>query len=209
MSPPTPITISANKGLEEAVLALSTGGVIAYPTETFYGLAVDPANPRALKRLIELKGRPEGKAIPLIAGDLASVQAMVREISPLAERLIKNFWPGPLTLIFNASPTVSPLITGDSGGVGIRISPSPLCRRLLRATGFPLTSTSANPAGFSPPREAAEVEEYFNGKIDLIIEGGKTTGGLASTVVDVRGDKPVVLREGLIRALEIQEAAAE
>ncbi|MFQ5353333.1 MAG: L-threonylcarbamoyladenylate synthase [Thermodesulfobacteriota bacterium] len=181
---------------------------MADPTETFYGLAADPGNVNALKRLIALKGRARGKAIPLIAADMKSVRELVRgRISPLGMRLIMAFWPGPLTLIFHASEAVPELITGKGRGVGIRISDYPLCKRLLKATGFPLTSTSANPAGFSPARDALEAREYFNRSIDLIIDGGTAPGGLASTVVDVREDKPLILREGGIRTFDILQAA--
>ncbi len=203
-----PLIISANEQLNEAVKVLRAGGIIAYPTETFYGLAVDAANPLALKRLIDLKGRPEGKAIPLIAGDLITLKSMIRgEIPPAGKKLIKAFWPGPLTLIFHASDAVNPLITGGSKTIGLRISDYPLCKRLLQAFGAPITSTSANPAGRPPARDAAEVKKYFASPIDLIIDGGRTQGGLASTVVDVRGDKPVILREGLLKAAYILKAA--
>lgn len=213
MSDKSPLVIPAESNLEEAVKVLSAGGIVAYPTETFYGLGVVPGNVNALKRLITLKGRPRGKAIPLIAVDMDSVRELVRggEISPLGERLIKAFWPGPLTLIFHASATVPGLIRGDGSGVGIRISDYPLCKKLLKAAGFPLTSTSANPAGLSPARDATEVQaqaqKYFNGQIDLIIDGGAAPGGIASTLVDVREEKPIILREGVIKTLDILKAA--
>ncbi len=208
MSDKTPLIIPADSGLQEAVLILKAGGIIAYPTETFYGLAADPGNQEAVKRLIKLKHRPEGKAIPLIIAELSCLKTLISgEVPYYGEKLIKSFWPGPLTLIFHASARVPQLITGKSRGIGIRISDYPLCNQLLKAAGFPLTSTSANPAGSPPAREALQVQEYFNGDIDLIIDGGKTSGSMASTVVDIRGESPVVLREGPIKRRDIQEAA--
>jgi len=204
-----PIIIPAHEALDRAMGVIKAGGIIAYPTETFYGLGVDPANPEAVKRLFRLKGRPHGKAMPLIAGDMAQVSALTKTISPLGQRLIKEFWPGPLTLIFDAAENTPKLLTGKGHGIGVRISAYPLCRRLTMPLGHALTSTSANPAGSPPALDAMEAQEYFKGEIDLIIDNGRLAGGLASTVVDARGTKPIILREGAVKTAAILKAAGD
>ncbi len=202
----SPLTINASDDLSPALRAIADGGVIAFPTETFYGLGVDPFNEAALERLFVLKGRARGKPLPLIAGDMDSVRAASSRISTIGEKLIKKFWPGPLTLILSARPGLPELVRGDSDGLGIRISPHPLCLRLLNALGRPLTATSANPTGRPPALDAAEVEAYFNGKVDIIIDGGRLAGGPPSTVVDARGKEPLILREGAVRKEDILKA---
>jgi len=198
--------MTAEKGLDRARTVIKAGGIIAYPTETFYGIGVDPANHDALKRLFDLKGRPKSKAIPLIAGSMEYVISLTGEISPIAARLIDTFWPGPLTLIFRARADTPPLLTGDSGAIGIRISSYPLCKKLTKSPIHALTSTSANPAGNTPALEAGEIEKYFQDKIDLILDGGRLRGGPASTVVDVREKQPRILREGVVTSEAILKA---
>ncbi len=200
MTSKSPLIIPAHEGLHRAVQVIKAGGIVAYPTETFYALGVDPANTVALKRLFHLKGRPAKMAMPLIAGDMMEVRAMAHKISHLGELLFNTFWPGPLTLIFEAAENTPKLLTGDKGGIGVRISAYPLCERLTGALGHALTSTSANPTGTEPALDAMEVRKYFSDRVDLIIDGKRLTGGMASTVVDVRGDKPIILREGVVKA---------
>ncbi len=209
-SPGSLLIISAADDLGPAVEVIEAGGIIAFPTETSYGLGADPFNEAAVKRLFSIKARPMDKPFPLLAGDMAMVRSLTAEITPLAERLIKKFWPGPLTIVFEAAPgTPSRLVSRGQGsmGLGIRISPHPLCQRLLRALGRPITATSANPAAMPPALDALEVEEYFDSGIDIIIDGGRLEPGPPSTVVDARGDKPLILREGAIPKAEILEAA--
>jgi len=200
------LIIPADKGLDCAAEVIKDGGIIAYPTESSYALGVDPANPEAVKRLFCLKGRPESVAMPLIAGVMADVRNVTKEISALGNRLIKKFWPGPLTLIFEAADDIPRLLMGDKGGIGIRISAYPLCKMLTGALGGPLTSTSANSTGNPPALEAKEIEAYFSGRIELILDGGRLAEGPASTVVDVRGERPVILREGAVNTADILRA---
>lgn len=209
MPPTKPLIIPALEGLDRAVKIIRAGGIIAYPTESSYALGVDPANAAALKSLYCLKGRPVDKAMPLIAGAMTDVRAVTSIISPLGHRLIKGFWPGPLTLIFEATDETPRLITGKGGGIGIRISAYPLCQLLTKALGRAITSTSANPTGKAPALEAVEAQEYFNDKIDLILDGGRLSGGMPSTVVDVRRAEPIILREGPISATAILKALKE
>jgi len=200
------LIIPADKGLDRASEVIRDGGIIAYPTESSYALGVDPSNPEAVKRLFCLKGRPESVAMPLIAGDMKDVRGVTKEISALGNQLIEKFWPGPLTLIFEAADDLPRLLTGDKGGIGIRISAYPLCKRLTKAIGHPLTSTSANSTGDPPALDVMEIEAYFNGRIELILDGGRLAEGPASTVVDVRGERPIILREGAVNTADILRA---
>jgi len=189
--------------LAVAKAIVEQGGIIAYPTETFYGLGVDPYNEDAVKRLFELKGRGFDKPISLLVKDEAMLQQVAADIPPVARELIGRFWPGPLTIIFKASPQLPPLLTASTGKIGVRVSGNPTTQKLLDAIERPITTTSANPTGRKSPVTAGEVAGYFNGNLDLILDGGELPGRLGSTVVDVTGGRAVILREGEIGAEKI------
>jgi L-threonylcarbamoyladenylate synthase len=183
---------------------LGAGGLIALPTESFYGLAVDPFDERALARLWKVKGRSEGKPILLLIGDESQLGSLVRSIPPAAEILMKVFWPGPLTIVFPAALGLSDAVTAGTNSVGIRlIAWEPLVDLLCRVG--PVTGTSANREGLPPPRTAEEVQEGLGDALDLIIDAGPTPGGRPSTVIDVQGSIRIV-REG---AVERQAIAAQ
>ena len=184
--------------VEEAIKVLRHSGVVAFPTETYYGLAVEPTDTAALARLFALKQRPESKPLLLLIDQLDQLMEVVSEIPKEYRRLIEMFWPGPLTLIFPARPEVSPLVTGGTGTVGVRISPHPVARELVRRVGRPVTATSANLSGRSPAASAEEVIAQFGEKIDWIIDGGPASGGLCSTVCTLERGKLVVLRRGQV-----------
>ncbi|MBI3754475.1 MAG: threonylcarbamoyl-AMP synthase [Deltaproteobacteria bacterium] len=182
------------------------GGIIAYPTETFYGLGVDPFNKTAVKKLFELKGREPDKPISILVKDKNMLLAVVEEIPPAAEKLIKKFWPGPLTIIFKAKKTIPSVLTGDTGKIAVRISCSPITQKLLEIIDSPITTTSANPSGKKSPVTAKEVQDYFGDKIDLLIDGGALSGKLGSTIVDATKRELKVVREGEIPAQDVFEA---
>jgi L-threonylcarbamoyladenylate synthase len=184
--------------VEQAVKVLHHSGVVAFPTETYYGLAVDPTDALALARLFALKQRPESKPLLLLIDQLDQLMEVVREIPKEYRRLIEMYWPGPLTLIFPARPEVNVLVTGGTGTVGVRISPHPIARELVRRVGRPVTATSANISSRSPAASAEEVIAQFGEKLDWIIDGGPATGGLCSTVCTLEGGKLVVLRRGQV-----------
>ncbi len=175
------------------------GGIIAYPTETFYGLGADPFNEDALERLFELKGRPRGKPILVVIREVSELTLLAADIPDVATSLIKRYWPGPLTLVFRAKEGLSELLTGGTGKIGVRLSSSPVTQRLLEILRSPLTSTSANPSGMSPARDYKEVLEYFGDAVDVVIKAERLTADQPSTVVDVTAEKPVVIREGVIK----------
>ncbi|MFQ5586811.1 MAG: L-threonylcarbamoyladenylate synthase [Thermodesulfobacteriota bacterium] len=188
----------APEALAQAKKIVEQGGIIAYPTETFYGLGADPYNEDAVKRLFALKGRGFDKPISILAKDQAILRQVVTAVPPAAEGLIKQFWPGPLTIVFRASHQLPALLTAGTGKVGVRVSSNPITQKLLDTIDRPLTTTSANPTGKKSPVTAEEVADYFDDCLDLILDGGRLSGRLGSTVVDVTGGKAVVLREGEI-----------
>lgn len=176
---------------------LLKGGIVAYPTETFYGLAVRFDDERALGKLFDLKRRPDEKALPLIIGRVQELALLTDSVSDLARCLIRKFWPGPLTLLFKARPDLSPCLV-YGGTVAVRVPGESFALALARDAEFPVTATSANPSGLPPADSASRVTEYFDGFVDLIIDGGKTPGGSPSTIVDVSGVGVRVVREGAV-----------
>ena len=182
--------------VQVAVAAMRSGLVVAYPTDTLYGLAVDPANSGAVTKLFSLKGRALDKAIPLIAADVGQVRAWTT-MTPLAERLAAAFWPGPLTLVLRAAVEMDVRVMAEGGTVAIRVPDQPIARALAAAAGCPVTSTSANPSGLPPTADPDEVARALPA-IDVLIDGGVTPGGAPSTIVDATGTQPVLIREGAI-----------
>ena len=173
-------------------------GVIAYPTDTFYGLGADPRDPEAVKRIFAIKGREAGQPILLLLRDRSEVAAWASVVTPSAERLMERFWPGPLTLVFPAAPHVLPELTGGGGTIGLRVPGNELTRELLRNLGTALTGTSANRSGGRDPRTVEEVMREVGDRVDLVLDGGATTGDRPSTVVDVTVEPPRIIRQGAI-----------
>ncbi|NCO68732.1 MAG: threonylcarbamoyl-AMP synthase [Nitrospirae bacterium CG_4_10_14_0_8_um_filter_41_23] len=178
---------------------LKNGGIVVYPTETFYGLGVKFDMEDSLKKLYNIKQRPEEKAMPLIIGNKGLLSVVAASINDMALLLMDRFWPGPLTLIFLAKENLSEYITAGTHTIAVRIPGESFALQLAKTANFPITATSANPSGLPPAQDAASVIKYFGDKVDLIIDGGHTSGGLPSTIVDVTGDKIKILREGVIK----------
>ncbi len=172
--------------------------MIAYPTDTFYGLGADPRNGSAVERLFDIKGRQVDQPILLLISDSAGIGEWAAEVPPRAAEIMKRYWPGPLTLIFRAKPDVLPELTAGTGTIGLRIPGNALTRDLLRFIGHALTGTSANLAGWPSPRTAQETAGAVGNLVDLVLDGGETVGGKPSTVVDVSADTPRVVREGAV-----------
>lgn len=185
------------EAINKAIAVLKSGGIVAYPTETFYGLGAKYDIDSALKRLYEIKNRPQEKVMPLIIGSREELFLITDSVNKSAMDLMDRFWPGPLTILFRARPGLSEYISSENK-VAVRIPGESFALRLAMAAGFPITSTSANISGMPPADNASMVSDYFGGVIDLIIDGGKTTGGLPSTIVDVTGDMPKIIRHGSI-----------
>ena len=191
--------------LERAVALLRAGGVVAFPTETYYGLAVDPFNREALRRLFRLKGRPQAKPVLVLVEEAEQIPLLAAHTPPEYEPLMRRFWPGPLTLIFPARPDLPPELTAGTNGIGIRQSPHPAANALLEAFGGPLTATSCNRSG-EPPATTAEVAAslFQDERNDLfhVLDGGPTPGGVGSTIVDLRDGGLRCVREGKIPFVE-------
>ena len=192
--------------IHQAMLILQAGGVVAYPTETLYGLAVDALNEGAIERIFQIKGRQFSNPIALIAGSKYEICSLVAEIPIAAQRLMQDFWPGPLTLVFTASQTISPRLTAGTGKIGIRVSSHPVADTLANSLSGPITATSANHSGAPECRTAGEVLTSLSDQVDLIIDGGPAPGGKGSTFMDITTDPPACLREGAI-PLQIIQAA--
>jgi L-threonylcarbamoyladenylate synthase len=201
------IRIDSEKTLEaslsRASRVLLAGGLVAFPTESFYGLGADATNERAIRRLFLVKGRGGDRPVLLLIDSPDRLHRYVEGVSPLAERLMKAFWPGGLTLVFKALPTVSSLLTAGTGKIGIRLSSHPVPTALARAIGVPVTGTSANLSNAPPCLTAREVLNSLGSGVDLILDGGATAGGMGSTVLDVTVDPPRIVREGLVSRTQL------
>ena len=189
--------------LNRAVAVLNKGGVVAFPTETYYGLAVDPLNPLALNYLFTLKQRDIAKPILTLVDDRESLSSLVHEIPIVYLQLMEKFWPGPLTLIFKARINLPSLLTAGTSTVGVRQSSHPFARQLLRAFGRPITATSANISGREAAVDAYEVKAQFGTQIDMVFDGGKAPGISGSTIVGLDESQVKLIREGVIPYEEI------
>ena len=183
--------------LRAAADTLRAGGVLALPTETFYGLAVAALDVGAVRRVFELKGRPESKPLLVLVDSVAMAETVAHVTAP-ARDLMKRYWPGALTLVMPARASVPSVVTAGSGTLGVRLSPHPIARGLVELLGEPVTAPSANPNGLPPPTTAQAVLDYFQEGIDLVLDGGATAGGEPSTVLDLTLDPPRVLRQGAV-----------
>jgi L-threonylcarbamoyladenylate synthase len=189
---------SLDEVINEASGILSKGGIIAYPTESVYALGVLATDEKAVKRLYELKGRPPGKPLPLIVGDIDVLMSVVNNIPDQASKLMDQYWPGPLTLVFEAREGVSLLLTGGTGKIAVRIPGDSAALYLARTLRLPITATSANPSATPPAETASEVIDYFGERVDLIIDAGRSPGGKPSTIVNVTVVPLQILREGRV-----------
>jgi L-threonylcarbamoyladenylate synthase len=182
-----------------AATVLRQGGLVAFPTATFYGLGADAFAPEAVRRVLDVKGRPEGKPLLVLVDSLAMVESLALEVPAPARALIAAHWPGPLTLVLRARTHVPAEVTAGSGTVGVRLCAHPIAQALVRALGRPVTAPSANPTDAAPPTTADQVLDYFRGRIELVLDGGVTRGGEPSTVLDGTLDPPRVIRAGAVR----------
>jgi len=193
--------------ISEATEILLSGGLVAYPTESFYGLAADATDETAIKRLFLAKQRGPGRPVLILIPSVEVLNQYVQHIPPIAQQLIKKFWPGGLTLVFDADPEILPLLTSGTGKIGIRLSSHPVATALTRTIGVPITGTSANISGEPPCRNAEEVRRSLGDGVDLILDGGETKGEVGSTVLDVTVDPPRILRQGMVSQDEIVTAS--
>lgn len=184
--------------IQEAAMWIRRGGVIALPTDTLYGLAVDPFSADAVGRVYAVKGRDANRAVPLIAADTAQVIAHFGPLSPPAAVLAERFWPGPLTLLVGAVPRLAPDVTGGTGAVGVRVPAHDVARAVCAACGHPVTATSANRSGEPATADPEAVERALGERLDFLLDAGVTPGGAPSTIVDVTAADPRLVRAGAI-----------
>ena len=192
---------------EKAAQIIMAGGIVAYPTETSYGLAVDPFSERALKRLFSVKKRSQNKAFSVLAGNKEHLLLLAQDIPPQYSPLMEMFWPGPLTLIFKANKKLPAILTAEDETVGVRISSHPVAMKLVEAVSRPITATSANISGQAAAESSDEVYEQFGDAIDMILIDDSGLQGQWSTVVKLDGDQLKLVRPGIIPFHEIQRVA--
>jgi L-threonylcarbamoyladenylate synthase len=194
--------------IEKGVQILQKGGVIAFPTDTVYGLGADAFNTRAVERVFEIKNRPRHQQFPLLVADIEQLATLAEPIPEFAWFLVRRFWPGGLTLALSKKDSL-PLYLAPGPTIAVRIPDHPVCLALIRGLGRPITGTSANTSGQPAALTAEEVERQLEGRIDLVINGGKCPGSKESTIVDVTHEPPTILRQGIIPWHDIDKAYKE
>jgi L-threonylcarbamoyladenylate synthase len=197
------LSIAAPDALQRAVSILRLGQVVAFPTDTVYGVGAHAFLPEAVARLYAVKGRPPGMAIPLLLSDAALMQSVCTVIPPLAWILAERFWPGALSLVLLRAMAVPSLATAGGPTVAVRVPDQPLVRDICRALGAPLAATSANLHGRPAPVTADEAWTAVAGQVPLLLDGGRCPGGRASSLLDLTVTPPVLLREGPVTAEQL------
>ena len=200
----TDIIADSAEARERAARAVASGGVIAFRTDTFYGLGADPFDASAVAAVNELKGR-EGKPILVLVSDAAEASRLIARTSRAFDALAARHWPGALTLVAEARAGLPELLTAGTGTIGVRLPADEHARSVVRASGGALTATSANPAGLPAARNAAEAARYFPRGLALVVDGGPSLTELPSTVLDVTGERPRLVREGVVTRRELEE----
>ena len=198
------VIISDKDNLQQAAQILKEGGLVAAPTETVYGLCANALDETAVKNIYKAKGRPSDNPLIVHIANLDMLKPLVQEVSPIAQKLMDAFWPGPMTLIFKATDLIPKVVTGGLNTVAIRFPSHPTINKLIKTSGLPLAAPSANTSGKPSPTNFTRVYEDLNGKIDCILEGEHSEYGVESTVIDTTGDIATILRPGGI-TLEMLE----
>ncbi len=194
---PTPLNENTLAAIARAAAFIREGGLVAYPTDTVYGLGCDPCNPAAVARLFEAKERDAGRASPLIGASIEQLSHAV-EFTDVARRLAASFWPGPLSLVLEARPAISRLVLGGLETAAVRVPADETARRLASAAGFAITATSANISGQPPVARASLISARLTAHLDFVLDGGTLFAGTVSTIVDVTGAVPLLVRPGAV-----------
>jgi len=189
--------------IEKAVAFLREGQVIAYPTETIYGLGADVLERKAVKRIYDLKSRDYGLPVSILVADLRMLREVVNDVPDRALCLMRKFWPGALTILFPASSIIPKGLVTNTGKVGVRVSSHPVASAIVQQFGRPITTTSANLSGFPPSLSVKHVRKYFGDKLPCIVDGGECEPSRGSTVVDIGDDTMRIIRDGTIPADEV------
>jgi len=200
------ISLNIQEQIKSGVSILKRGGIVAYPTDTVYGLGACASLPRAIEKVYAVKERPRNIPLPLLLADTSQITEIADSVLPIAWSLIHAFLPGALTLVLPKSSSIPNIISAGGTTIAIRIPAHPVPIALIKGLGTPIVGTSANLSGKPSPLTAEEVYSQLGNKVDFIIDGGRCPGGKESTVVDVTSEKPVILREGAIAGEEIERA---
>ena len=195
------ITANSPNAIPKALEVLQAGGLVAFPTDTVYGVGALAFDGKAVESIYKAKDRPIEKAIPILIGDTEDITKISSEVPPMAKKLAERFWPGPLTIVVPKHLSLPDSVSAKNT-VGVRVPDHLVARSVLRAAG-PMAVTSANLSGQPSPSTAQEVFTQLNGRIALILDGGKTPGGVPSTLVDCTGSQPIVVRQGPISLNQI------
>jgi L-threonylcarbamoyladenylate synthase len=201
----TPRVLPVDGDLGEAAAVLRTGGLVAFPTETVYGLGANALDARAAARIFEAKQRPSFDPLITHLADVADLEPLVGRVPPAVAALAARFWPGPLTLIVNRPERIPPIVTSGLDSMAVRVPGHEHARRLIAAAGVPVAAPSANRFGQLSPTRAEHVVHGLGGAVDVVLDGGPTRCGIESTIVDARGDHPVVLRLGALPVEELEK----
>ena len=200
---------SSAEVIQTAAKILQEGGLVAFPTETVYGLGGNGLDSAACEKIYLAKGRPSDNPLILHISEIEELDRIVAEVSPQARALMDAFWPGPLTMIFKKKDIVPAKATGGLDTVAVRFPNHPVARAIIRAAGLPIAAPSANSSGKPSPTRASHVEYDLNGKIDMIVDGGAAEWGLESTIVDVSDEIPMILRPGAVTKEMIEEVVGQ
>lgn len=195
--------------ISEAAGIIKQGGVVVFPTRCLYGLGVDAFNPDAVEKVIKIKQRPADNPILVLIHSRGQLDSLAANISPAAAAIMDAFWPGRVTLVFDACETLSNRLTARTGKIGVRLAGHPVAAALVRQVGRPVTGTSANVSGKPGCCQAQYLEAPIAQQVDLVLDAGTLEGGVGSTVVDVTTDEPRILREGQVTVAEILRTLAK
>ena len=191
--------------LKEAAKIIKEGGIVVFPTETVYGIGTNALNEKAVKKLYEVKQRPLDKPISLLVNNIEMIEQVAKDITQIEYTLIKEFFPGPLTIVLNKKDIVPNIVTSGCDTVGIRMPENEIALKLIEYAGVPIAAPSANISGNPSGTDLKDIMKELNEGVDYFVDGGKSKIGLASTIVKVIGDVPYILREGNISKEQIEE----
>ena len=199
------LAASIQQQVEQAITTLKKGGIVACPTDTVYGVVAAINIERAVARVYQIKGRPHSRAFPILLADKSQIAEVAKVVPPLAWRLADKFWPGALTIVLLKSESIPDIVTGGGKTIAVRIADHPVPIALVRGLGVPIVGTSANLSGSPSALTAEEARDQLGDRVDLIIDGGRCPGGRESTIVDLTGETPLILRQGAIPLEEIKQ----
>jgi L-threonylcarbamoyladenylate synthase len=195
--------------INQAATIIRQGGVVAFPTRCLYGLGADALNPDAVERIVKIKQRPQDQPILVLIDNRTQLEILVTHIPPAAETIMAAFWPGRVTIVFEATDILPPILTARTGKIGVRLPGHPVASALVKHVQVPITGTSANLSGQPGCQRLQDLDLRVAGQLNLVLDAGALKGGIGSTVVDVTVDPPRILREGKVTAKEVMRSLAE